>query len=338
MAQISRSTKVNGGTTLASNTLARAADVETDMLTLFNAHNNADTGTTKWTVVSVEGSSSVPLVVSNSSGTQNIANFQDNGSNVLTVADGGTTTVTATNGGSSKALVVNNGTSTGNILEAQDNGTAVMTVADGGNVTFTGKLLAPDGTNSLPAYSFASASSNDNGMYLSTTDTVGITAGGTLGLTVAATAVTSVVKLVAKGTATNDSAASGNIGEYIESLITSATSFPSSGQWGDGTSITLTAGDWDVTFTVLVEANGATVTSWGFGISTTTGNSSSGLVEGTTRGTSFVPTASIDSYGTMPNVRMSIAGSTIVYGKLLGSFSVATMRYKGCRLSARRVR
>lgn len=93
MAQISRSTKIGGGTTLSSNTLARAADVETDMLTLLNAHNNHDTAASAWTAVSASGSTTVPLSVDNSSGTQNIANFKDNGTTVLSVADGGTVTI-----------------------------------------------------------------------------------------------------------------------------------------------------------------------------------------------------------------------------------------------------
>lgn len=50
MATVSRSTKISGGTTLQSATVARAADVETDMLTLFNAHNNHDSGASRWTV------------------------------------------------------------------------------------------------------------------------------------------------------------------------------------------------------------------------------------------------------------------------------------------------
>jgi hypothetical protein len=141
MAQISRSTKVSGGTTLASNTSARAVDVETDILTMFNAHNNHDTGTSKWTVVSAEGATSVPLLANNSTGTQNILEARDNGTAVLTVADGGATTILAT-GGSSVPLVVNNGTSTGNIIEIKDNGTNRLTIADGGNVTLNGGTIA----------------------------------------------------------------------------------------------------------------------------------------------------------------------------------------------------
>ena len=89
MAQISRSTKVNGGTTLTASTTARAVDVETDMATLVNAHNNHDSGSSSWTVVKAAGATSVPLDVDNSTGTQNIATFKDNGAAVLAIKDGG---------------------------------------------------------------------------------------------------------------------------------------------------------------------------------------------------------------------------------------------------------
>lgn len=157
MAQVTRSTKVGGGTTLQSNTLARAADVEIDMLTLFNAHNNHDTGTSKWTAIVAEGVTTVPLTANNSTGTQNIANFQDNGTNVLSIADGGATTILAA-GASAVPLTVNNGTSTGSILIVKDNGSAVLTVADGGAISLTGEVTittaskgivvtTPNGTN-----------------------------------------------------------------------------------------------------------------------------------------------------------------------------------------------
>lgn len=175
MAQITRSTKIGGGTTLQSNTLARAADVETDILTLFSHANNLDTATEKHTAVSVEGSATVPLTVNNSTGTQNIANLNDNGTNVLSVADGGTTTITA-NGGSNKALIANNGTSTGNIFEAQDNGTAQVTVADGGTIT-----LAPGGTTKVVINSSSITLSNSETIAMGSAKITGLAAGSTNG-------------------------------------------------------------------------------------------------------------------------------------------------------------
>lgn len=129
MAQISRSTKVNGTTSIAASTRARAQDVETDMAALFSAWNNADSGTTAWTVVKAEGASSVPLVVNNSSGTQNIAQFQDNGTVVLRLADGGTLTLSP--GGTTSVTMSSTGIALSNsgiisgLGEADANGEAV---------------------------------------------------------------------------------------------------------------------------------------------------------------------------------------------------------------------
>lgn len=92
--QISRSTKVGGGTTLTSNTLARAVDIETDMLNLYTNWNAHDAGTSKWQVVSVENSSSTPLVINNSTGTNDIVDFRDNGTSVFKISDGGRVTIT----------------------------------------------------------------------------------------------------------------------------------------------------------------------------------------------------------------------------------------------------
>lgn len=94
--------------------------------------NNRNSGSTAWDAVKSEHATNVPVIANNSTGTQNIANFQDNGTNVLAIADGGATTVTATAGGSSVPLTVNNNTSTGNILQLQDNGSNVFVMADGG--------------------------------------------------------------------------------------------------------------------------------------------------------------------------------------------------------------
>ena len=94
MAQITRSTKIGGGTTLSANTLARATDVEADILTLFTAHNNADTGSTAWQVVKGENGSSTVALFNNSTGTNDILDCRDNGSSVFKVADGGTITAT----------------------------------------------------------------------------------------------------------------------------------------------------------------------------------------------------------------------------------------------------
>lgn len=142
------------------------------------------------------------------------------------------------------------------------------------------------------------------------------------------------------GTTTNNSAASGNVGEYIESVISSATSVPTSTQWGDGTTITLGAGDWEVTAVVVYELNGATVVlngEWYSGISLTTGNSATGLVYGSNQVGGLAPVTSVDSTQVTPAYRLSLASSTPIYMKLFTQYSVGTPKFIG-RLSARRMR
>lgn len=138
------------------------------------------------------------------------------------------------------------------------------------------------------------------------------------------------------GTTTNDNAAAGRIGEYIESVV-GPVNFGTSGQYSDLTSISLTAGDWDVSSLCATQNNGATVTTWLLGISTTSGNSGTGLVVGSNRAANVGPTAASDISTAIPPYRMSLASTTTVYCKLFGSYTVATpIAY--ARLSARRVR
>ena len=110
-----------------------AGDHNTNFTDLVNYINNRNDATTAWDLCRVTASptTSIALIVNNSTGTVNVASFRDNGTDVLTIADGGTTTVTA-NGGTGNALVVNNGTSTGGSLVVQDNGGMTFQVIDGG--------------------------------------------------------------------------------------------------------------------------------------------------------------------------------------------------------------
>jgi len=62
-----------------------------DITTYINDRNN---GSSAWELVRVTNSSAVPLIANNSSGTSAIATFQDNGSTVWSVDDGGALTGT----------------------------------------------------------------------------------------------------------------------------------------------------------------------------------------------------------------------------------------------------
>ena len=149
--------------------------------------------------------------------------------------------------------------------------------------------------------------------------------------------VTGPATKVIVGTTTNDDAFAGYVGEVARALST-AVSFPATGTYGDAASISLTSGDWDVTIVGYQVANGAAVTSFGVGISSTTGNSSTGLVNGDNALSLLTPsTGAGNASFAIPNFRVSLSGTVTYYFKFTSNFTVATPQLNG-RISARRVR
>lgn len=140
-----------------------------------------------------------------------------------------------------------------------------------------------------------------------------------------------------QGTALNDNAAAGNVGEYVSAVVNGVT-FPTTVTWGDATSISLTAGDWDVTVSCNAYANGATVLSASAGASATSGNVIPGTPEGDKYSISGMPFSDTqEPLIVCPNIRFSLSTTTIVYLKYESSYTVATPRLYG-RISARRMR
>lgn len=198
-----------------------------------------------------------------------------------------------------------------------------------GALTASGVIKAGDGTVGAPGLTFESDTSN--GLYRISANKYGMAAAG------AKVADISSAGFAIKGTNTNDDAAAGFVGEYTESVLSAGTNFPSTGVWGDFTSLSLTAGDWDVTFTAIAGTGGATVTEWRHGISTTSGNSATGLVLGSNYLQCAAPTAGYNVSSTIASYRMKLNSTTTIYAKYLAVFTVSTPLIYG-RLSARRVR
>lgn len=138
------------------------------------------------------------------------------------------------------------------------------------------------------------------------------------------------------GTNTNDSAAAGYVGEYISASQSTPTDTAATTVWADGASISLTAGDWDVTAVFKFDNNGGTVGQVFGGISATSGNSTTGLVDGDNKLTQIGCTASYASSVSIANYRVSLTATTTYYAKQMAQYSVAAPRYV-CRISARRV-
>lgn len=142
--------------------------------------------------------------------------------------------------------------------------------------------------------------------------------------------------LKGKGTATNDSPAAGYIGEVISSAA-AAVSSGSNGVWADVTSITLTGGHWLIVGQVIFTINSAgTVTQVQMGISTTSGNSTTGLTDGDTRMENAPPTNNNNSSATIAALEAKLTGSTTYYLKHVYNFSSGTYKSSG-RITAVRI-
>ena len=141
------------------------------------------------------------------------------------------------------------------------------------------------------------------------------------------------------GTTTNDNAAAGKVGEYISSLITSGAPVAlTTGTTANLTSLSLTAGDWDVSLGVVFEPAGGTVSSYGLASVSTT----SATLPGFDSGNQYIDdvggiTGSVQFSITVPPTRFSLSGTTTVYAPIQATFSVSTMQAVGI-LSARRIR
>jgi hypothetical protein len=141
-----------------------------------------------------------------------------------------------------------------------------------------------------------------------------------------------------KGASDGSSAAAGSLGESMSASLTSASAITlTTAAWADVASIALTAGDWDVSG--VVSHNGTlTGTLIAAGISSTSGNSATGLVAGDNYVTlPTVPTAAGDASLQIPAFRVNITSTTTYYLKAQASFTVGTAKAYG-RISARRAR
>jgi hypothetical protein len=233
----------------------------------------------------------------------------------------------------------NNDTNTGIFRNGTDqfslvtNGTSGLRIDSIQNVHIdTGQLLLTSQSAAAPSLAF-NVDSN-TGIYLAASDSLGFSTGS-----VECGRFSSTGAFSAKGTVTNDDAASGYIGQYIESIVAN-TAFPATTVYGDLTSISLTAGDWDVSLTGNAFNNGGTWVGVRVGISQTSGNSGTGLTQGSSMLESvFASSATTPLWVplSIPVLRISLASTTTIYYKFRGDYSAGSPVLYG-QLSARRVR
>lgn len=202
--------------------------------------------------------------------------------------------------------------------------TAVVISADGtdGNISVN---IAPkgSGTAQLSGLSYPTSLTQGGVIYATSSTALACTAG--------------YGQIV--GTSTNDSASAGNVGEYVSATVLASASIAAgaSGTPKDITSISLTAGDWDVWGTAgFLAAAGTTSTVMGGWISTTSATQPTGPNNGafTYTNQSF-PTAATEAFPT-GNIRLSLAVTTTVYVSANATYAVSTMNIFGGIFARRR--
>ena len=136
---------------------------------------------------------------------------------------------------------------------------------------------------------------------------------------------------IIRGTARGDNASAGYVGEVISSMLTSGSAISLTTATGATvTSISLTAGDWDVYgHIVFVPAAGTSITILSAGITQTAATvpSSGGSISETLfreQRAAFVPGAGHMSEP-VPAARLSLAATTTVYLTAQATFTVSTM-------------
>lgn len=213
----------------------------------------------------------------------------------------------------------------------------VGTQTVGGTKTFSAQIIASAGMqasgtvlgDSNGARDLGSSAINWGNLYINgdvivgSTSAIGFAASGAVSIT---------------GTKTNSAASAGKYGEVIESIISSLTNFPSTTAFGDLTSISLTAGNWMIYLNGRGNTNTSTAwTGYTVGVSTTTGNSTTGLVlgdnESNINGTANLTGAALS----IPGIHVLVSATTTYYYKFSATYSngqpQATGRITAVRIS-----
>lgn len=139
------------------------------------------------------------------------------------------------------------------------------------------------------------------------------------------------------GTTTNDNAAALSVGQFVTSNVAINTTSLTTGTIADTTSISLTAGDWDVFGAVGFFGGATTTPTFLKGWISTSSASDPGAPNYANLFTTGVPFATSPIVFTVPSLRVSIASTTIVYLTTQALFTTSTCTSGGV-ISARRRR
>lgn len=138
------------------------------------------------------------------------------------------------------------------------------------------------------------------------------------------------------GTTTNNNAATGSVGQYVDGGLVSAVSFVTSGTYQAMTSISLTAGDWDVSFSAQIFPTTLTTFLIG-GLTTviaTPATVGSGQFYSSNGSGGYASGAAVTFSG---QLRFSLSSTTTVYLSGAATYTSTAPGYY-CQMTARRER
>jgi len=258
------------------------------------------------------------------SGTTAASWFADYNSSALSLP------LSLANGGTNNALIA----SAGGILWSDSTKLNILS-----GTSTAGQLLL-SGNAATPAWStstYPSTNAINTLLYASSANTMAALATANYGVLVTSSSGVPSISSGGQipGTRTNDNGSAGNIGEYIYSQQLTPQSL-STGSPSNVVSISLTAGDWDITGYCSFNANSATTVTYALASASTTSatldpNFNSEFSAGTGTVTGANPAFPI------PSIRLSLSGTTTVYLVAQSSFGVSTMAATGF-IAGRRAR
>ncbi len=239
-----------------------------------------------------------------------------------------------------------NNTTTGNALALLATGTdtniGLQIIAKGaGTISFYSAatssqylFLSGTGLQHASNFNFPSTAASQTYTFPDATGTVLLT--GTAINSVPSITFSSTSGII--GTTTNDSAAAGSVGEFISSVVAYPGASVTSGVAKNVTSISLTAGDWDVWGNILFAVANTTVVNQGIGWISTTSAALPSLeqVGWFQYGTGGMTSNSVSVAVTAPQQRISIASTTTIYLSTQANFTISTITASGFIYARRR--
>lgn len=364
----------------ASTGVLRLADADT--IDWRNHANSADIALGKNTsdqltyAGSEIASSTGQVYVGNTTGTPTFpSEILSNTTNQLVLGTTHTVTISSTAPSASRTYTLPDAGAAANIVLDQGNYTIGGTWTFSNNITLasskdviftdnTTNTVSMKATNSTTSYTFSlPPTSGTTGYFLqtdgsgnttwqpggsgtisagTTNDVAYYTGSTTVGSTTAFSVGTNGPNGIIVGTNTNDSAATGVVGEAVRSFarVNTGNSPPGSGVWFNITSISLTAGDWDVSGIIEFEAGPSSSNSSTRGaLSQFSGTTITDQVDGDNQAQgpgTIAATANVTLV--IPAWRVSTSSSTTVYIKAYWIYSTITGTSVDGRISARRVR